>query len=561
MRAAEKASWLILAILTLAGFLRLYGLGSESVWLDEAVSVHIAKTSLLSIIQSGINNDVHPPLYYLLLHFWMLLFGQSEAAIRSLSACFGIISVYLLYKVGRELFDHKVGLVASFLLAISAFAIYYSQEARQYSLLLLLTLLSFFFFIKILGADKPRKTYIFFYSLANILLCYTHIFGLFAIGSQVLYFLLFRSRYAKAQLAFWTAQTVTLVSFSPWIFVLVTSTFRETVHTLDWIPEPSVILVARTLGALAGAGFLRLPLGAFLMLVFLFLCLAGVFYFTKAAKQKDSEQPLPRAKLMSLVTSVAEPRTALLLMWFFFPFVMSLTLSLTVRPIFVSRYLIGVTPALYLLAARGINNISSSAKTDIVRAFTNHFSTPCFPQSWGILRLGDTPRSPRQRGLAPLNSPVNKRPHIARANLVTAAIVVLVSLVSLPGLYTLYAQPQKGDWREVVSFVQQEAKPDDIVVFYPDYHSITFDYYYKGDPKISVIASEVIEDEESLLGKERLWLVLPGYESNEDTSIKQELLDRYGSDSLMLQKEFSNVTVYLFDIEAENGQTNEIQKQ
>jgi uncharacterized membrane protein len=89
-----------------------------------------------------------------MLHFWMLLFGQSEIAVRALSACLGIISVLLIYKVGRELYNRKIGLIASLLMTISTFAIYSSQEARQYSLLLLLTLLSFLFFIRIIKADK-----------------------------------------------------------------------------------------------------------------------------------------------------------------------------------------------------------------------------------------------------------------------------------------------------------------------------------------------------------------------------------------------------------------------
>lgn len=118
LRRIKKGPWLLLAILAIAAFLRLHALGSESLWLDEAFSVVWCKTSLVAMVRSTITSETHPPLYYILLHFWMLAFGQSEAAVRSLSACFGILSVLLLYHVGRELFDRKVGLLASFFLAV-----------------------------------------------------------------------------------------------------------------------------------------------------------------------------------------------------------------------------------------------------------------------------------------------------------------------------------------------------------------------------------------------------------------------------------------------------------
>ena len=266
---AKKIPWLLLAVLALAAFLRLFALGRESLWLDEAVSVGSSKTSLWSIAQTTVSQDVHPPLYYFLLHFWMLLFGQTEAAIRSLSACFGIASVFLIYKVGQELFDRRTGLIAGFLMAISAFAIAYSQEARPYAPMLMLTLLSFFLFIKILKVKNRGRAYIVLYALVNILLAYTHIFGLFIIGAQVLYFILFRRRYAGARLAFWSTQAATVVAFSPWIYVLFAYTFKGTIESLNWIPEPSLYIVARSIGSLAGAGYLWAALGVILVLVYL----------------------------------------------------------------------------------------------------------------------------------------------------------------------------------------------------------------------------------------------------------------------------------------------------
>ena len=433
----------------------------------------------------------------------MLLFGQSEIAVRALSACLSIISVLLIYKVGRELFNRKIGLIASLLMTISTFAIYFSQEARQYSLLLLLTLLSFLFLIRILKADKPNKLLLLCYSLTNILICYTHLFGLFAVGAQVLYFLLFRRRYVKAQSIFWVAQVVTLISFSPWIYVLVTKTFRETIHRLDWIPETSFTQVAHALANLSDATSLYLPFGILLMLIFIILGLAAVFCSPKIQQKPGSTAPLQSSKLRSLATSISKPWTALLLLWFFFPVVMALIFSLTTRPLFEGRYLIEITPAMYLLTALGIDNINSLVKTRAVRA-----------------------------------------------NLVTFTLIALITCISVPGLYPYYTHPNKEQWRETTTFIEQRAKPNDAIVLLPDYLRYAFNYYNKGDTEIPVIPSDAIKNEEPIIGKDRLWLIYTTYESTKDASLnmKSILFARYGSDSLILQEEFQWIAVYLFDI-------------
>jgi len=212
---AKKLPWLVIAIICLASVLRIVGLGRNSLWLDEAYQVWASKNNVASILQITIHADTHPPLYYLLLHYWMLGFGQSEVAVRSLSACLGIITVALVYFVGRDLFNRRTGLVASFLLAISVFAIWISQEARPYSLLMPLTVLSFLFFVRLLRADRPNWTLCVLYSLANIVLLYTHIYAVFIVASQVLFILLFRKTYAKVQTAFWASLVATVIAFSP----------------------------------------------------------------------------------------------------------------------------------------------------------------------------------------------------------------------------------------------------------------------------------------------------------------------------------------------------------
>jgi len=126
--------FLLLAILLLASLLRFYRLDAQSFWNDEGNSARIAERPL-DLILEGAAGDIHPPGYYLLLHYWRALFGQSELALRSLSVVAGLALVLFTYLLGRDLFGEAAGLMAAFLGAISPFAIYYSQEARMYALL------------------------------------------------------------------------------------------------------------------------------------------------------------------------------------------------------------------------------------------------------------------------------------------------------------------------------------------------------------------------------------------------------------------------------------------
>lgn len=123
-----------LAVLALAAGLRFYRLGEQSLWADEGNSAALAARSLARIAQDAAA-DIHPPLYYWLLHFWSHLFGHSEVALRSLSAIVGVGLVYVIYLIGRRLQSEQMGLTAALIAAINPLQIYYAQEARMYALL------------------------------------------------------------------------------------------------------------------------------------------------------------------------------------------------------------------------------------------------------------------------------------------------------------------------------------------------------------------------------------------------------------------------------------------
>jgi len=159
---------LLFWILLLGLVLRLISL-NQSFWLDEATSAQVVRNfNLEEIISKFSPGDFHPPLYYLLLKVWSLIFGTGEIALRIPSVIFGLLTIYITFLIGRELVNRKTGLTAAVLLATSALHVYYSQEARMYSLIAFLVTLSVFSFMKILKRGRLRDFLIFGLVLVTI---------------------------------------------------------------------------------------------------------------------------------------------------------------------------------------------------------------------------------------------------------------------------------------------------------------------------------------------------------------------------------------------------------
>jgi 4-amino-4-deoxy-L-arabinose transferase-like glycosyltransferase len=142
-------------ILCLATFLRFYQLSNQSLWSDEGNSVALARRGFVEIAQRTAF-DIHPPLYYWLLKLWVVIFGDSEPGLRSLSAVLGIGLVYLIWLLGRRLFSRRVGLIAAFVAAVSPLQIYYSQETRMYMLLAFLSTLTVWLAVLMLDGSRSR---------------------------------------------------------------------------------------------------------------------------------------------------------------------------------------------------------------------------------------------------------------------------------------------------------------------------------------------------------------------------------------------------------------------
>lgn len=158
-KAGNFEKYYIWAILFFASTLRFSGLLKRDFWYDESFTGIAVKESFSEMIKMIIN-DVHPPLYYIALKIFSSFFDYNVFGIRLFSAIFGVLSVWAVYLVTKELFNRKAALWASIIVTVSPFAIQYSQEARMYSMLVFLILISAYFFLKGLRTEK-RKYFVF----------------------------------------------------------------------------------------------------------------------------------------------------------------------------------------------------------------------------------------------------------------------------------------------------------------------------------------------------------------------------------------------------------------
>jgi mannosyltransferase len=174
-----------LTILGLA--LRLYHLGSNSYWLDEAISVLIGRLPVPAILANAACSS-HPGLYYLLLHYWLSL-GTGEAWARGLSALWGALTVPAIVALGATLFNRRVGLVAGLLLALAPFHIAYSQEARMYAQVTCLVVVGLLCFHRAL--ESGTRHWWLATGLVVALSVITHLFAFLPLAGMNLYALFY----------------------------------------------------------------------------------------------------------------------------------------------------------------------------------------------------------------------------------------------------------------------------------------------------------------------------------------------------------------------------------
>jgi len=180
-----RAIWAIaagLAVLAGVSVLARSGGRGFSLWVDEGMSVGIASHSLTEI-PAVLVRDGSPPLYYVVLHLWMGLFGSSEVAVRSLSLVIALVAIPVAWWAGRALFGGRVGWVAAVLVAFSSYLTVYSRGARMYTLVVVLGLVVVAAFLQVFVLRRRRLMAVLVIGLAALL--YTHHWGLFLAAALI----------------------------------------------------------------------------------------------------------------------------------------------------------------------------------------------------------------------------------------------------------------------------------------------------------------------------------------------------------------------------------------
>ena len=302
-------------------------------WIDEGLSVGIADRPLTDI-PAALKLDGSPPLYYMLLHVWMNVFGTTEEATRYLSVVVTLLAVPVAFWAARPMFGERAAWMAAVLAATNPFLTRFAQEARMYALIALLALIACGAFGRAFtlgGGIRERRPWAIVLAVTLALMLYTHNWALFfATACGVVWlFLVWRSKERRELLvtgavAFGGA----LLLYLPWV----PTTLYQVAHTgAPWSQAPSVVALLGSLGQMVGQ-FAQIAL----------ILVAGAGFATLFARQGGRFSPAARAAACLLAIGVI----TVVLAW----------LSSQLSPAWANRYLaVGVAPLL-LVAAAGLAN-------------------------------------------------------------------------------------------------------------------------------------------------------------------------------------------------------------
>jgi mannosyltransferase len=305
----------LFAIALAAGF---YRLGTKGLWLDEAFSANYARLGLSGLWQLSSRQDPNMSFYYLVLHFWVLVFGPGAAAVRSLSVVAGALAVPFAVLLGRRMFGSRAGLVAGLLLALNPFFLHYEQTARSYTLVVLLVLVSCWAFMAAL--ENPSRARLGAYALVSALSVYAHYFAALVLLVQFAALLALKPPLAFRMRWAITITAVVLLCVPEAVFAS-----RQGGQELSWIPTPSFSNLIQLPSGLAGGIVLAILLSAL-----------ACYGFVRAFASNHRRPALFAAA------------------WLLGPVLLDFIGSRLGHPLFLARYLIVVLPALLLLAAAGV---------------------------------------------------------------------------------------------------------------------------------------------------------------------------------------------------------------
>jgi len=338
-----KAALWMWGIVIVGAVLRLIALGYKSFWIDEIASVAIARRAAPVFWHFLWHDEGNMAAYYVLLRPWLHL-GYGEGVVRMLSVIPGVLSIPLMYGLGRRLFGGKTAVLAATLLALSPCAIAVSQEARAYSFVVLAVLLSTYIFV--LFIEGPTYKLACLYAVVAGLTCYFHYFGVLVPAAHAIS-LMAVPRGKRPWKPLVLAAAIIVVMAAPILWLIHT----QDVGHISWVPAPSLLEFYHLGVFLAAYG--GKAIGA--ILLGLDLTVVGLFLVRFAQAWGDRESGLRCWRYALVASTVASPIVITLL-------------ASTVRPAFYHRFLIICLPGWLLMTAIGAQQIRSLSWRNIAIA-------------------------------------------------------------------------------------------------------------------------------------------------------------------------------------------------
>jgi 4-amino-4-deoxy-L-arabinose transferase-like glycosyltransferase len=219
----QLTPYLLLTIIILAFGLWSYSLGTKSFWTDEVLSIFHAQalTNMSSLVTLQFNN-AHPPGFFLLLRFWLLLHSDSEEFTRLLSVLLAIPTIPCIYLIGKHIVSRSVGIFASFLYAIMPLMLIYNREVRMYSMFITLSCISLLLLLK--AIEKDRIIYWVLFSLITFVTLSTHYHAFLILIAQGIFLLLYSLKSEnrwRLNKSFTLGSSLALLLFLPFVPALI----------------------------------------------------------------------------------------------------------------------------------------------------------------------------------------------------------------------------------------------------------------------------------------------------------------------------------------------------
>lgn len=321
----------VLAIALAAIGLRVWDLNGPSLWYDEIVTMRVARAAGPGAIVSELDaiDGTRAPLHPLVLHGWLWAFGDSDLAGRSFSVLCGLATVAVVYLIGRSAFDHQTGLWSAWLTAVCPPLVYYSQEARMYAWLVLLTAVSWLVLLSFRSAAGVGRCA--GYGVLLAALAYSHPLGLFMIAAHGVAYLLTRRSLRLTLLRWAVIQAGVVLAILPWLR-------RYLDHGTDYpMPRYALKYLLAVPIEYIGGNSLVLPVGL------------AIALFALVRIERDRGDPRHRV----IWTHPAEG--TILAVWAVVPPTLMFLYSHLRDPIFgPSRYHLYSAPAFLILLAHGL---------------------------------------------------------------------------------------------------------------------------------------------------------------------------------------------------------------